>query len=65
MKTHAALHTTPIICCLIAALCLLLGFSSAQATPSTPPYTNDGGHLNEKGREKVAEQLLLHLVNTM
>lgn len=28
-----------------------------------PEYTNDGGHLNELGRKKVAEQLLLLLVN--
>lgn len=28
-----------------------------------PEYTHDGGHLNENGRKKVAEQLLLLLVN--
>ena len=28
-----------------------------------PEYTNDGGHLNEKGRKIVAEQLLILLVN--
>ena len=28
-----------------------------------PNYTYDGGHLNEKGRKKVAEQLLIYLVN--
>jgi phage anti-repressor protein len=28
-----------------------------------PGYTYDGGHLNETGRKKVAEQLLLLLVN--
>lgn len=28
-----------------------------------PEYTNDGGHLNEVGRKKVAEQLLLLLAN--
>ena len=28
-----------------------------------PEYTYDGGHLNETGRKKVAEQLLLLLVN--
>ena len=28
-----------------------------------PAYTNDGGHLNKAGRKKVAEQLLLLLVN--
>jgi hypothetical protein len=26
-----------------------------------PQYTDDGGHLNERGREKVAEQLLIKL----
>ena len=26
-------------------------------------YTNDGGHLNEKGRKKVAKQLLMFLIN--
>ena len=26
-----------------------------------PDYTNDGGHLNEKGRKLVAEQLLIFL----
>ncbi len=28
-----------------------------------PEYTNDGGHFNEIGRKKIAEQLLIHLVN--
>jgi len=28
-----------------------------------PEYTDDGGHLNMTGRKKVAEQLLLFLVN--
>ena len=28
-----------------------------------PEYTNDGGHLNETGRKKVAEQLLILLAN--
>jgi hypothetical protein len=28
-----------------------------------PEYTNDGGHLNEKGRKIVAEQLLIFLSN--
>ena len=28
-----------------------------------PDYTDDGGHLNERGRKKVAENLLLLLVN--
>jgi len=28
-----------------------------------PEYTNDGGHLNETGRKKIAEQLLLFLVD--
>lgn len=28
-----------------------------------PKYTNDGGHLNEVGRKKVAEQLILLLAN--
>jgi len=28
-----------------------------------PGYTNDGGHLNENGRKKIAEQLLLFLIN--
>jgi len=28
-----------------------------------PEYTNDGGHLNEKGRKIVAEQLLILLMN--
>jgi hypothetical protein len=28
-----------------------------------PQYTNDGGHLNEIGRKKVAEQLILLLAN--
>ena len=28
-----------------------------------PEYTHDGGHLNEKGSKKVAEQLLLLLVS--
>ena len=28
-----------------------------------PGYTNDGGHLNEAGRKKVAEQLLILLAN--
>ncbi len=28
-----------------------------------PEYTYDGGHLNEIGRRRVAEQLLLHLAN--
>jgi len=28
-----------------------------------PEYTNDGGHLNEKGRKVVAEQLLIFLAN--
>ena len=28
-----------------------------------PEYTYDGGHLNEKGRKKVAEQLLILLAN--
>jgi hypothetical protein len=28
-----------------------------------PEYTNDGGHLNEVGRKKVAEQLVLVLAN--
>lgn len=28
-----------------------------------PEYTNDGGHLNEKGRKVVAEQLLILLAN--
>jgi lysophospholipase L1-like esterase len=26
-----------------------------------PDYTNDGGHLNEKGRRKIAEHLLVYL----
>ena len=30
-----------------------------------PNYTNDGGHLNEKGRKIVAEQLLIFLANTI
>ncbi|WP_054031632.1 hypothetical protein [Desulfatitalea tepidiphila] len=30
-----------------------------------PAYTYDGGHLNEAGRKRVAEQLLLLLVNTL
>ena len=28
-----------------------------------PDYTDDGGHLNEKGRKIVAEQLLILLAN--
>jgi hypothetical protein len=28
-----------------------------------PEYTNDGGHLNKKGRKVVAEQLLIFLAN--
>jgi hypothetical protein len=28
-----------------------------------PEYTSDGGHLNEKGRRVVAEQLLIFLIN--
>jgi hypothetical protein len=28
-----------------------------------PEYTNDGGHLNEKGRKIVAEQLLIFLAS--
>jgi len=28
-----------------------------------PEYTTDGGHLNETGRKKVAEQLLISLAN--
>ena len=28
-----------------------------------PEYTYDGGHLNEKGRRIVAEQLLIFLAN--
>ena len=28
-----------------------------------PAYTDDGGHLNETGRKKIAEQLLLFLIN--
>lgn len=28
-----------------------------------PEYTSDGGHLNENGRKKVAEQLLISLAN--
>ncbi len=28
-----------------------------------PDYSNDGGHLNDMGRNKVAEQLLILLVN--
>jgi hypothetical protein len=28
-----------------------------------PEYTDDGGHLNETGRKKVAEQLLIFLAN--
>ena len=28
-----------------------------------PEYTNDGGHLNEIGRKKVAEQFLILLTN--
>jgi hypothetical protein len=28
-----------------------------------PEYTDDGGHLNEAGRKKVAEQLLIYLAN--
>ena len=28
-----------------------------------PEYTYDGGHLNELGRKKVAEQLLILLAN--
>lgn len=28
-----------------------------------PDYTDDGGHLNEAGRKKVSEQLLLFLSN--
>jgi lysophospholipase L1-like esterase len=26
-----------------------------------PEYTDDGGHLNEKGRKRVAEQMLIIL----
>jgi len=29
----------------------------------TPTYTDDGGHLNERGRKKVAEQFLLFMIN--
>lgn len=28
-----------------------------------PEFSNDGGHLNELGRKKVAEQFLLFLAN--
>ena len=28
-----------------------------------PEYTTDGGHLNETGRKRVAEQLLIFLAN--
>ncbi len=30
-----------------------------------PDYTDDGSHLNEKGRKVVAEQFLLFLVNPL
>ncbi|NLW36650.1 MAG: hypothetical protein GXY80_14405 [Syntrophorhabdus aromaticivorans] len=30
----------------------------------SPAYTNDGGHLNEQGRKRVAEQLLILLAHT-
>ena len=29
-----------------------------------PEYTDDSGHLNDKGRKKVAEQLLIILAET-
>jgi len=38
-----------------------------KGTPLTkkyqPDYTDDGGHLNERGRKIVAEQLLIFLSN--
>jgi hypothetical protein len=40
-------------------------FSSDEKTyyALVPEYTYDDGHLNETGRKKAAEQLLLLLVN--
>lgn len=43
---------------------LLVTWKGAQAPALLPEYTRDGGHLNERGRARVAEQLLIFLARS-